>query len=350
MPAIAAVAGADVVLLALIAGILIFGAVMLFRPLLVAGLSSIPFAGGWIAQHVDSLLTSMLGFAIATADAAISPLTDLVRRLWIVGDTITRYVTGTLDNVFNRLWALVHADLPHLQQTDIAHADQVAQIAIAHADQVAAAAIAHADAEFVQLERYAGDLVHAAEARADAEFSAGEAFAVQLAQAAIAHADQVGAEAMALGRAEAAAVAGYAESLASSVLGVVTAGLREAETFTERVGVADQDFARAIGRQAIDHADAAVVAAAAAAAAATAAVATRVQEIEDSPCQRYCSPLGDIGALAQGLFDAGLVAILLGLVAQCERDPAGVAEELRAVVVGPVQGVLSTFGFEGAGR
>lgn len=78
--------------------------------------------------------------------------------------------------------------------------------------------------------------------------------------------------------------------------------------------------------------------------AATTAVATAVRAIEQSPCQRFCDPLGDLGQLLQGLQDAGMLAIMLALVQEALHDPAGLEAEIAEVIVPSIRSAVSSLG------
>lgn len=69
-----------------------------------------------------------------------------------------------------------------------------------------------------------------------------------------------------------------------------------------------------------------------------------ITDVENSPCMQFCEPLGDLGQLLQGLEDAGMLAILLGLAAEVRSDPAGVQQALRATVIPIIQDAASSIG------
>lgn len=340
MPVVAAAAGVDVILVALVGAILAVALAMLFRPLLVGALASLPVVGGFVASRVDSLLVVTADLAAAPAAAAMGPLADLARRVHAVLDTLARYNAGTFDNVFNTLWRLVAIRLPKLerdlvQHTDqvgaaaIAYAQQVAAAAIAHADQVGRLAIAHADEVGAQDVAYTQQAVLTAEVTALHDVELAIAHADQVGQLAITHADQVG-----------AAVEAQADLADRTLLDYVSTLVRDVDLEVERLTAWTDQAVRGAERTAVDHADRVGAATAAAAAAATAAVASRVGDIEKSPCQRFCGPLGDLGGLLQGLEDAGMVAILLGLAAEVVRDPKAVRDEVSMLLGGPARAAL----------
>lgn len=218
------------------------------------------------------------------------------------------------------IYAWTWTELVRAYQSAIAHADQVGARDLAYARQLVVQAMARADAEHVQAllhaeqlaraeQEYAHQLVVQAMARADVEFGQATRYAEQLALAEQAYAGDLFRESL-----------DYARSAAAG-----------AEAYARGLGLLVEDYARSLTGTAIAHADQVGAAAVGAAAVATAAVAVRVQAIEQSPCQRFCSPLGDIGGLLQALADAGLLAALLALVQEARSHPELVARELDDV-------------------
>lgn len=67
-----------------------------------------------------------------------------------------------------------------------------------------------------------------------------------------------------------------------------------------------------------------------------------VQAIENSPCMQYCSPLGDLGQLLQGLEDAGLLAIMIALVQEARTNPGQVATDINNDLAGPIKDVVAS--------
>lgn len=80
----------------------------------------------------------------------------------------------------------------------------------------------------------------------------------------------------------------------------------------------------------------------AAAAAIVAPVAAAVTSIEESPCMKTCGPLGDLGQLLQGLEDAGLLVILIGLMEEARTNPGQVASMIDATVGAAGRDVLKS--------
>lgn len=171
------------------------------------------------------------------------------------------------------------------------HAAQGTAAAIAHADQLTAGAMARADREV------AGEA--AARAAGDRQ--------------GIAYTQAVGTEAL-----------GYAYRLGQALAADLGLAERQLEGYADQVGAAAAGYAATLTAGAIARADARA-----------AAIEAEVTAIEDSPCQRFCNPLGDLGQALQELQDLGLVAAILALAAESARDAAGVGRGL-ASGLGPV--------------
>lgn len=75
-------------------------------------------------------------------------------------------------------------------------------------------------------------------------------------------------------------------------------------------------------------------------------IAAAVTAIEDSPCMQTCDVLGGVGDILQGLEDAGMLVIMLGLVSECLSDPGSVQNVLRAAVVPLVHDAASSIGYD----
>lgn len=73
-------------------------------------------------------------------------------------------------------------------------------------------------------------------------------------------------------------------------------------------------------------------------------IAAAVNAIQQSRCFKVCDPLGGVGELLQGLEDAGMLAIILGMIEETRRDPQGVQSILRSVVVPIVHDAASSVG------
>lgn len=345
MPAIVAVGGLDVVVVGLCALILGVALFPLLRPLLAGGLSQVPVIGTWLAQNTDLVLFRAYVSALGFISGSVSTLTDLVRRLRYAMVLIP---AATIDAVYygwQATWIIRYRTIPQL-------AGQTGQLVA----QAQATAQAYADYRVSRLATNVGQIMaylialtqqtgQAAMAYADYRVSALASSVSQLLAQVIGYVQAQDAQGIAYAQALTASSEGYARSLAGQVLQYAQAGVLDAERYAQRVGVDAEDYARALHDVAIGHADQVAGAAAAAAAASTSAVAARVAEIEESPCQRACNPLGQIGELVQGLEGAGLLSILIGLVVEAERDPRGLQSALQGAFVVPAHDALAALGF-----
>jgi hypothetical protein len=208
------------------------------------------------------------------------------------------------------LSAVVHADA--IGHALTVYAQQLVTAAMQRADVQYVIAVTHADQVGALVSQYARQLVGTAMTRADAEYVTS-----------VAHADAVG-----------ATVADYARQLTGEAIQFTRVAEGVLQLELEQVRADTLEYARTLEGIAVRHADAVGAAVATGAAAATGAVAARVTDIERSPCQRFCSPLGDLGSLLQQLADAGILALVLAMAAEMASDPVGAA---RAVdqVAGP---------------
>ena len=333
MPAIAAVGALDVIVVAAGAVLMVLAVYMLFRPAIQGGLGQVPVVGGWIASHTDQLILGIFANAQIGAAAALGPLSDLLHRFAIGERVLNGFITGAIDNTFNTMWRIRYQIMPMylvIAEEYASHLADQAQTFAGHlAEQLAgsilthyAQSIAFTQAQVGQAEQYAQQLAQAVDGRDLARVQDAERQAQAQAQAAAAQ-----------GIAAAGQVAQYARALDQVIWGDLTGQVQAAERFAELLNGQTQDYAQRLGRASIDHTDAVGAAVAAGAAAATAAVTARVVEIEQSKCQQFCSPLGDLGQFLQGLEDAALLAALLDLLYEGMSDPQAVEQALEGPLV-----------------
>lgn len=316
-------------------GLAIVAAVVPLGQLTAAILSRLPGPLAAVAGLGVSAIEGAIGQVVRWADASVNGLAHAIdypfRALW----TVQVGAAAAAQQTALSLWNVRFRVIPAVETAITTWVWTLYNALVTYSTALFQAERARADQEFTDAVRYTQAAVQQAEARADYEFGQAVQYAQSATSAAMARADQEFSEALqftlqAVTQAEARADYEFGQAVAYT-----QAAVADAERFAERVGVAAEGFALGLEREAIDHADAAVAGAAAAAAAATAAVASRVSEIEDSSCQRYCSPLGDLGQFLQGLEDAGLAAALLGLAAAAARDSAGVGRTI-AQGLGPL--------------
>lgn len=284
-------------------------------------------AAGGVAFALSQAIIETVHFTTASAQGFASMIQAPWQAIWTVArstvvatEQLAAAVLGVSLVTIPRIVSWTQGLVQTSYVASVAYAHQQAAAVASYALGLVAGAMARADAEYVTavahadqvgglVARYAHDLVQAEMARTDAEVLQVERFA----------------------QAETAAALGYAQQLAGTVLEYVQAADHALELQVERVLADSSDYARALERVAVDHADAAAGAAAATAAAATAAVVARVTDIENSPCMKVCSPLGEIGQMLQGLEEAGLVAAVLAMAARSAHDPSGTADELATL-------------------
>lgn len=329
MPAIAAAGALDQVVLA-IAGLLVILAVsVLFRPFITGVIAQLPVVGGWAAARADLLMAQLAGDAVGLAQQALGPAGDVFQRLWAIHSVLGDGVLHAIQNTYNALWRVKYQVVPNAvgQAMDLARqlAQQAEQYALQLVQQEARAAqqeiaqvAAYAQALAEQDQQYARALASQVAAVAEAGDQATQQYARQLAQAAMTTAeagDQV--------------LEQYAAQLAAQGIAYTQAAVQDLERTIAGVGAQSDGYAQQLEQQALGYAQQVGAAVAAAAAAGLAAVEARVTDIEDSPCQQSCSPLGDIGSLLQGLEDAGIQALLLAVIGEVESDPAAVQQVLR---------------------
>lgn len=327
-----------------VVGLLLIAAAVPLAQLTVALLSQIPVIGGPAGKVAYTAFLSgvsvLVRWSQQSADAAASVIQGpivgvwtmvdaLVTEDWQITQTIYALATVTIPRLVGWTFALVTQQIAYV----LAQLGYVEQWLVAWVS----GQLATIAAELVQVVSWTAQSLARVEAALGAQIAAGDQlvarYAEQLAVDAIQHADQVAITAEHYAAASAIAVERYAEQLVG--------------TEAQRAAGAEQalrDYAGAIGRALEADISAAEARATAAAAAGTAVVATAVQAIENSPCIRNCGPLGEIGQLATDLEGAGLLAILLGLLAQATTDPQGVAEGMRTVLVEPAQAALAGLG------
>lgn len=304
-------------------------------------LARLPFPLSIAAKLAAAAFEDAVKGTIAWTQASADGLASVIQAPWQAIWTVQREALVATAKVADAVWRVRYQALPAVEAQLVAYVQSLAGEIIQYAAGLVAQAEARADAEVASVARYAGELVAGAEARADAEIVDVEHFVESTAATVTAYAGQLAVDVERAAEAGDQVVADYASALAGDVLAEAVRLVAGAEALAESIGIASQDFTREAVGAAEAEAGAAIAVAAAAATAAIAGVAVRVSEIEDSPCQRACSPLGDIGQLVQGLEDAGLLAILLGVVAEALHDPKTLATELQDATVVPARAAMA---------
>lgn len=338
MPAIAGVAALDVVVVALVALILAVALFPLFRPLISGALADIPVVGTWLSDNVDLLLFRGYVSALTWIGQAISPWSDLVRRVRVALTLWTETTTQFAEQTYAHVWLLRYFTIPEsarqVEQLALGWVRDAERYALALAEQGAA----YARELFRGAAAYALGLFTAAIAYVQASTATTIAYVQASTASALRYARDLSAADVAYTQAAVAGAENYARALFTESISYTQVAVLGAERLAERIGADAEGYARALERVAVQHADQVGAAVGAAAAAQAARVASRVASIEDSPCQQFCGPLGELGALLGGLEAAGLTAILLGMISEARSDPAAlertIREEVAPVVIG----------------
>lgn len=71
-------------------------------------------------------------------------------------------------------------------------------------------------------------------------------------------------------------------------------------------------------------------------------IESAITDIENSPCMKYCSPLGDLGQALQVIEDAGVLALALGLLHEAITDPGSLERDIASVVIPVAHDVVAS--------
>lgn len=333
--AIGAVLTIDVVMIGLIGIILLFAAYSIYRPLVIDVLGNLPIVGGAVARIATNLLDRGVAVAQSWAQAATAPAQFVIDHVWADLHFNAWHVSANLDQFYNWVHWIQKALIPYWTgklwdaiNLTFTQSLQFTQLLVTQTQMLARELFQNANL-------YATQLSIAANLYATQLYLAGQDFARLLFSQALGYTDArvTGAEGYA--RQLAADSGAYARQLQGEALQFTRDGVLDAERFAQRVGVDAEGYARALHDVAIGHADAVGAAVGLYALSLARPLTDAITRVEESPCFRYCNPLGDLGRLAQGLEEAGLAAFLIGMVAEGLRDPSGTAKEINGVL-GPI--------------
>lgn len=333
--AIGAVLGIDVVMIGLIGIILLFAAYSIYRPLVVDVLGNLPIVGGAVARVTTALLDRGVAVAQSWAQAATAPAQFVIDHVWADLHFNAWHVSANLDQIYNWVHWLQKGLIPyyvgqlaHTIDIIFTQSLQYTQLLVTQTQMLARALFAQAwdaiNLTFTQSLMYTQLLVTQTQALARLFFNQSLQYTDATGQAAEAYARDLTGGAVS-----------YTDRLFGEALQATRDGVLDAERFAGRVGVDAEGYARALHDVAIGHADAVGAAVGLYALSLARPLTDAITRVEESPCIRYCNPLGDLGRLAQGLEEAGLAAFLIGMVAEGLRDPSGTARELNGVL-GPI--------------
>lgn len=346
MPVVGALAALDVIALALLALIMAVGFFPMFRPLLSGILSEVPVIGGWIASRVDILLIGAYVGAVSWTNVATAPLTDAVGRYWLATYSINQQALQAIINLTQKVVMIRFDVIPAVTQQLWVLMSQLYNLTVSLINAQAAQQQQYSVALYWQAVRFTVQELGAEQAFAQQLAAQGQQFTLgQIAQV-VSYDQQLAAQLLSDAQGLTLDAERYAAALAAQLVAFTQAAVGDAELLAERIGVDGAEYARALQRQALDFASGAAAAAFADAAALTAALAVTVTAIEDSPCMRFCAPLGDLGQLLQQLVDLGLAALLVSLAAELARDPRGTAATLDQLIGGPIREVAAVAALE----
>jgi hypothetical protein len=327
-----AVGMADIVI-ALTAALLLAIMLNMMRPTIVVGLSQIPIAGAWLAQHADVVINDVVH---ATSDWALSAqhaLTQLITITWTAGWNWIVGVDDALFAAYNAMHRILFAAIPAAQHAAEMYAGQLYNEAANYARTLVAPLAAQIAGALSTAARYADQRAQEAMNYADSRFAQAEADAQQAATATLAAANaavaavenefrgiEAGIDAQ-IAQAEADAVAQARDlvTAAHDELVSIDDGISNAldQLRTDVTGALDSTLAQAI----------------AAATALALPLTAALQDIENSPCMQSCSILGALGQSLGALDGVALIA----LVAAAANDPSGVTDALHNDVAPIVQ-------------
>ena len=339
---LAFVAALDEIAIAIACLILAWAIYTLFRPLLLGALAQIPGIGSLVARTTDALLFGIWRSATPIVEAGIRPLTVLLDRSWFAVFHFRTWSLFAHDGAMFALYRLRDVTIPAARD-----------VAIAFAQARWADGVIYTQTLYWQAINYATAQGQAAIAFAQARWADGVVytqtlywqsinFAVGVEQRAADFARILQGQAIQHTDAAVANAEDYARALADDGIHFTQQAVGVAEDFARQIGADAEGYARALNDLTQGYARDLVGAEAAAAAVAIAGVATAVRAIEDSPCQKFCNPLGDLGNLLQQVEDLGLAALMLALAAEMAHDPRGTARAIDGLVGDEVRGIIGT--------
>jgi hypothetical protein len=302
-----------------------------------AAVNPIPLVGGWLAGNIDSVFNTFIRAATAAANASMGAL------------------AGAID-ALNWGWGRLVANIAGIASVSVTLGVKIRDVMIPHAVALAAAYAAQA---VVDAENYAYHLYLLAQTATTAAIGAAQAFMLaRLSEAVSALLGRLQAAEMAIGVSEqyaiqqAAAMVGQEQAARLAQVAVAEGQAQSLFAQAVAVGAAAEAAlrndlgaeAQALGRTittGLDSAQARAAAGdlltAAAATGALAVVASAVQAIENSECQKFCNPLGGLGSLLDSL---DMVAIF-ALMAAIEANPREAATVLQEVL-GPIASTVES--------
>lgn len=319
--------------------ILAFAAIVLFRPLVVGLLSQLPVVGGWVAARVNGLLISVLGAAVAAIDAGVLVVRDFITAVF--NDTWGhRVATGqAIESAFNAAWRIQYRLIPFVWTQLGAHIDFVWRSLGAHVDDVWRASTDYTTRVWKAVTDYTTAVWVATTDYTTAVWKASTDYTTAVWRAMGDYVNGIWAQLGAHIDAVWVQVTAYARDLVGAEAGRAIEAERQLQADIAGAAGAAVGLAERLWADERARAIAAEAGVAAAGAAAVAGVSAAVRAIEDSPCQRFCSPLGDLGQLLDQLAGDAVVAAILALAAAAARDGQLVGDQVAGDVA-PIAGAV----------
>lgn len=336
MPAVAAVAGIDVVVVALMALILAYASWLLLRPIILGMLAELPVVGGWAADRVDWLVGRAVSVVQGWISSALQAAIDLITRVRTAATYSLWWCVQTLEEVVNVAWQLRYVVIPGAIAQAIGYANQLYTAAVQYALALYYADLQYTIALVTQDEEYARSLFASGLAFTESEFAGAIAFTRSAFASLLAYAGAQFAAEIAFTQREVASAEQFAHSLYVAETAWAAGEIASAERYAGQLAAADREYALALQRLALGYADAVGASVLAAAGALVIPLAADVQAIRTSKCFRACDVLGDLGA---GLQDLDM-ALILALMVAGATDPRGGLAVVEETIGGPARSAL----------
>jgi hypothetical protein len=328
LPAVAGLAELAAMVLAFIT----LYAIELLLTVLTLILLTVPVVGPWIRDNLTSRAIDVIRGASGWTVSAMGQALGLI---W----TPVTWIWALLTKIWEVAWAgaqaterIVTGTIPRALNMAAGYAQQLYNAAISFADGLYHQAVAFAQALVAQAVAYAQQLYNSAVAFAQQLYNSAVAFAQQLYAAAVGYAEQLYHQAVGYVQGAISAAEAWVQQLYNTLTAWVTGRFTQTETWVQQeVGALEHDISGAYqGAVAYAHDAAALAEAAGIAAAGT--VALELERYLRECGRNLCSGLNPLSTLLQELAPLVEGGLLFALVAEAYRDPAGVANEVRAVI------------------
>jgi hypothetical protein len=316
----------------MLAAFIILWAFALFLMALTGVLRNVPLVGGWLQDNLVAGVSDAVGTA---RDWCLSQAGHAVGFFWT---TITW--TGSLfARIGQGMWAgvqatdrIVHGAIPRSIDTSKSYADQRYWDAVGHADTLYAQELAYAQGLEQQAEAHANDLYNRETVYVQDLYNASISHADQLQVIEQGYAQQLSQASVAYTQAQVAATDAWTQQLVGAAEANAQAATAGVIDWTQKeVGALGQEISGAY-TAATTYAHDAAIAAAAPALALAETTALSLTRYLDECGKNLCTGLNPLSTALQALAPLLEGGLLFVLVAEAARNPAGVANEVNAVL------------------